>query len=78
MQPVRVYRACLLCLWVRSSMVRWQPVTLRPRSPLALLTGIKQAIALGAVTKKARDDAIDRFTLHTSVDDLLSVIDPYA
>lgn len=48
-----------------------------PRSPLALLTGIKQAIALGAVTKKERDDAIDKFTLHESVDDLLKVINPH-
>lgn len=45
-----------------------------PRSPVALLTGIKQAVALGAVTKKERDDAIEKFTLHTSVDDLLKVL----
>lgn len=44
------------------------------RSPLALLTGIKQAVALGPVTKKERDDAIEKFTLGKSVDDLMSVI----
>ncbi len=45
-----------------------------PRSPLALIKGIKQAVALGAVTKKERDDAVDNFTLGESVDDLLQVI----
>lgn len=44
------------------------------RSPLALLTGIKQAVALGPVTKKERDDAIEKFTLGKSVDDLMNVI----
>lgn len=44
------------------------------RSPLALLTGIKQAVALGPVTKKERDDAIERFTLGKSVNDLMDVI----
>lgn len=44
------------------------------RSPLALLTGIKQAVALGPVTKKERDDAIEKFTLGESVDDLMNVI----
>lgn len=44
------------------------------RSPLALLTGIKQAVALGPVTKKERDDAIEKFTLGKSVDDLMDVI----
>src|SRR5690606_21688228 len=39
-----------------------------PRSPLALITGIKQAVALGAATKKERDDAADKFTLGKSVD----------
>ncbi len=45
-----------------------------PRSPLALLTGIKQAVALGPITKKERDDAVDKFTLSESVDDLLEVL----
>jgi D-inositol-3-phosphate glycosyltransferase len=45
-----------------------------PRSPLALLTGIKQAVALGPVTKKERDDAAEKYTLSTSVDDLMEVI----
>ena len=44
------------------------------RSPLALLTGIKQAVALGPVTKKERQDAIEKFTLGASLDDLLDVI----
>lgn len=44
------------------------------RSPLALLTGIKQAVALGSITKKERDDAIGKFTLGESIDDLLRVI----
>lgn len=44
------------------------------RSPLALLTGIKQAVALGPVTKKERQDAIEKFTLVESLDDLLDVI----
>lgn len=47
-----------------------------PRSPLALLTGIKQAVALGAITKKEREDAVDKFTLGESVDDLMKVIRP--
>ncbi len=45
-----------------------------PRSPLALLTGIKQAVALGPVTEKERQDAIEKFTLGESVDDLLDVV----
>jgi D-inositol-3-phosphate glycosyltransferase len=44
------------------------------RSPLALLTGIKQAVALGLPTKKERDSAIGEFTLSKSVDDLLRVL----
>jgi len=44
------------------------------RSPVALLTGIKQAIALGSATKKERHDAVERFTLDQSVDDLLKVL----
>ncbi len=45
-----------------------------PRSPLSLLTGIKQAVALGGATKKERDDAIEHFSLTKSVDDLLKVL----
>lgn len=45
-----------------------------PRSPLALLTGIKQGIALGSATKKERDDASSKFTLSESVDDLLDAL----
>ncbi|MFZ2544415.1 MAG: glycosyltransferase family 4 protein [Candidatus Saccharimonadales bacterium] len=45
-----------------------------PRSPLALLTGIKQAIALGSATKKERDDAKDKFTLGESVNNLLRAL----
>lgn len=45
-----------------------------PRSPLALLTGIKQAIALGGATKKERDIAGEEFVLDQSVDELLRVI----
>ncbi|HSD56135.1 MAG TPA: glycosyltransferase, partial [Candidatus Saccharimonadales bacterium] len=44
------------------------------RSPLALLTGVKQAVALGASTKRERDDATSEFTLSESVDDLLGVL----
>lgn len=45
-----------------------------PRSPLALLTGIKQAVALGPVTKKERDDAVEKFTLGESLNDLMEVV----
>lgn len=45
-----------------------------PRSPQALLTGIRQAVALGSLTKKERDDAAAKFTLSESVDSLLRVI----
>lgn len=45
-----------------------------PRSPLALLTGIKQGVALGSVTKNEREDAINKFTLTASVDELLSIL----
>lgn len=44
------------------------------RSPLALLTGIKQAVAFGPVTKKERNIAVGKFTLGGSVDDLMKVI----
>ena len=44
------------------------------RSPLALITGIKQASALGAATKKQRDMARQEFTLGKSVEDLLAVL----
>ncbi len=45
-----------------------------PRNPLALITGIKQAVALGTATKKERDEAASKFTLGDSVDELLRVI----
>lgn len=45
-----------------------------PRSPLALITGIKQAVALGQSTAKERNRALREFTLHESVDTLLSVL----
>lgn len=45
-----------------------------PRSPLALTKGIKQAVALGSSTKKERDDAVEKFTLGESVNELLRVI----
>ncbi|AGL62619.1 conserved protein of unknown function [Candidatus Saccharimonas aalborgensis] len=45
-----------------------------PRSPLALLTGIKQAVALGQATKKERDHAKKQFQLDESVDELLRVL----
>lgn len=45
-----------------------------PRSPLALLTGMKQAIALGAPSKKQRDEAIEEFTLNESVNVLLKTL----
>lgn len=44
------------------------------RSPLSLLTGIKQAVALGPATKKERAASSNRFTLSQSVDELLRVI----
>ena len=45
-----------------------------PRSPLALLTGIKQAVALGPPSKKDRAKARGEFTLAASVDSFLQVI----
>lgn len=45
-----------------------------PRSPLALITGIKQAVALGPGSKKERGIASSEFTLSESVDNLLRVI----
>jgi glycosyltransferase involved in cell wall biosynthesis len=45
-----------------------------PRSPLALLTGIKQGAALGAATRSEREAAIAKFTLSESVNDLLRVL----
>lgn len=45
-----------------------------PRSPLALLTGIKQAVALGPSSKKDRDKARGEFTLAASVDSFLQAI----
>lgn len=47
---------------------------IEPRSPLALLTGIKQAVALGQPSKKDRDKARGEFTLSASVDSFLSMI----
>ncbi len=44
------------------------------RSPLALLTGIKQAVALGPATKQQRKEATQRFTLDDSVDSFLRTI----
>lgn len=45
-----------------------------PRSPLALITGIKQAVALGQATTKERGKAAAQFTLHESVTELLRVL----
>ena len=45
-----------------------------PRSPLALITGIKQASALGAPTKSERSSARQTFRLDDSVDALLRVL----
>ncbi len=45
-----------------------------PRSPLALITGIKQASALGAPTKRERAAARQEFRLDESVDALLKVL----
>ncbi len=44
------------------------------RDPLALITGIKQAVALGTATARERDEATGRFTLSKSVDELLQAI----
>jgi glycosyltransferase involved in cell wall biosynthesis len=48
-----------------------------PRSPLALLTGIKQAVALGAATKKERLQAAEEFTLQESVSAFLKCLPAY-
>jgi D-inositol-3-phosphate glycosyltransferase len=45
-----------------------------PRNPRALMTGIKQACALGAATKKEREHARQEFTLTASVSTLLKVL----
>jgi D-inositol-3-phosphate glycosyltransferase len=45
-----------------------------PRSPLALLTGIKQAVALGLPSQKERAKACSEFSLAASVDSFLKVI----
>lgn len=45
-----------------------------PRSPRAIIVGIKQAVALGQATKKARSAATDNFTLASSVDKLLQTL----
>ncbi len=47
---------------------------IEPRSPLSLLTGIKQAVALGPATKRERDQAKKEFLLTESVDELLRVL----
>jgi len=47
---------------------------IEPRSPLALLTGIKQAVALGLSSKKDRNKARSEFTLTASVDSFLQTI----
>lgn len=44
------------------------------RDPRALITGIKQAVALGVATVKERDEASGKFTLSKSVDELLHAI----
>lgn len=44
------------------------------RDPRALITGIKQAVALGAATAKERDEARGKFTLSKSVDELLQAV----
>ncbi len=45
-----------------------------PRTPLALITGIKQALALGPSTKKERIRAQKKFTLGESVDSFLQAL----
>lgn len=45
-----------------------------PRDPALLMIGIQQAVALGAVTKKERDEAKTNFTLSDSVDSFLEAI----
>ncbi len=47
---------------------------IEPRSPRALIRGIEQAVALGAATKKERDEAKGNFMLNVSVDSLLSAL----
>lgn len=45
-----------------------------PRNPKALMNGIEQAVALGAATKKQRDQARSNFMLGESVDALLTAL----
>jgi len=45
-----------------------------PRNPEALITGIEQAVALGAATKKEREEAKGNFMLDESVDSLLAAL----
>lgn len=45
-----------------------------PRNPQELVKGIEQAVALGAATKKERDEAKGNFMLDVSVDSLLNVL----
>ncbi|MFZ1301088.1 MAG: glycosyltransferase [Candidatus Microsaccharimonas sp.] len=44
------------------------------RNPMALIAGIKAAALLGAATTKERARAVNKFTLHDSVNELLSYI----
>lgn len=48
-----------------------------PRSPFALITGIKQAVALGTATKRERTEASQEFTLDKSVTTLLKHLPKY-
>lgn len=45
-----------------------------PRDPVALMTGINEAVALGQATKKERDFAVEEFNLDASVDAFLKVL----
>ncbi len=45
-----------------------------PRNPKALIRGIEQAVALGAATRKERDEAKDNFMLDESVNSLLEAL----
>ncbi|AHB41947.1 hypothetical protein RAAC3_TM7C00001G0074 [Candidatus Saccharibacteria bacterium RAAC3_TM7_1] len=44
------------------------------RNPMALISGIKTAALLGSATKKERTRAINKFSLHDSVNELLNFI----
>lgn len=45
-----------------------------PRNPAALIEGIEQAVALGAATKREREEAKENFMLDESVDALLAAL----